>query len=143
VADPLIQTDQSTIILPAWDEGAGRFPAGSASIRQEFERLVLTYGAPAEGSPAIDAADPAAMPADDILGRARDSRPDIGAFEYLGDVIPEVPETAGEDADAPDGTMPDAAADTTVDAMTDAAGDGTGEEEAQGGGESGCGCRVI
>ncbi len=34
------------------------------------------------GSPAIDAGTPNGAPADDILGRLRDSRPDIGAYEH-------------------------------------------------------------
>jgi hypothetical protein len=45
--------------------------------------LVMQYGALKPGSPAIDAADPANMPEDDILERRRlkGKKPDIGAFE--------------------------------------------------------------
>ncbi|RMG52508.1 MAG: right-handed parallel beta-helix repeat-containing protein [Acidobacteria bacterium] len=35
-----------------------------------------------EGSPAIDAGSPEDAPADDLEGRPRDDRPDIGAYEY-------------------------------------------------------------
>jgi len=33
-------------------------------------------------SPCIDAGDPTGAPAQDILGNARDSAPDIGAYEH-------------------------------------------------------------
>jgi hypothetical protein len=47
----------------------------------QFERLVRQYAAPAEGSPAIAAADPADMPADEILGQPRGKQPTVGAVE--------------------------------------------------------------
>jgi hypothetical protein len=82
VADPKLPTNQAGIVLPVLDEGSGTFPSGSATIRQEFERLVNAYGAIPSTSAARDAANAAAMPALDILGRARDAHPDIGCFEY-------------------------------------------------------------
>ncbi|HUI92421.1 MAG TPA: choice-of-anchor Q domain-containing protein [Chitinivibrionales bacterium] len=82
VADPLLDTNQSGIVLPVWDETNGMFTSGSTTIRQEFERLVNTYGSIPSGSPAIGAADAANMPVDDILGNPRDTKPDIGAFEF-------------------------------------------------------------
>jgi hypothetical protein len=78
--DPALQTDQQDILLPRWD-GQG-FASGSATIRQEFERLVNEYGSLGGSSAAIDRADPALAPAEDILGRRRDASPDLGAFEY-------------------------------------------------------------
>lgn len=85
VADPGL-ADPKGLVLPRRDPKTGLFLSGSATIRQEFERLVLKHGALPAGSPAVDAADPAHMPADDILGNARPAgaRPDLGAFESGG-----------------------------------------------------------
>lgn len=79
--DPLMEADHSGIAVPRWDEASHRFPSGSTTIREEFLRLVETYGAIGTGSPAIDAGESTSMPADDIRGLARDSSPDIGAYE--------------------------------------------------------------
>ncbi len=79
VADPQLATNQSGIVLPRWNGSA--FVSGSATIRQEFERLVGLYGAIGGGSPAADQADPAFAPQDDILGRPRGAAPDLGAYE--------------------------------------------------------------
>ncbi len=84
VANPLINTNQANVILPVFDEGSGMFISGSATIRQEFERLVNFYGAIPQNSPARDAALISNMPIVDILGNLRDALPDIGSFEYLG-----------------------------------------------------------
>jgi len=135
-ADPLLQTDQGGMVLPVWDADAGRFASGTGTIREEFERLVLTYGGIPGDSPARDAADPAAMPALDILGRARDGSPDRGCFEYAGDVIPD-----------PLDALPDAAADAATDPAADLTVDGTGDADQDPGGDGdgsgGCGCSVI
>jgi hypothetical protein len=80
VADPQLPEDFDGLVLPRWHGSA--FASGSATIRQEFERLAAAYGAIPEASPAAGAADPAFAPPDDILGRARSRRtPDLGAFE--------------------------------------------------------------
>jgi hypothetical protein len=78
VADPQLPA-QAAIVLPRWNGTA--FASGSATIREEFERLVALYGAISAASPAADAGDPAFSPADDILGRPRDASPDLGAYE--------------------------------------------------------------
>jgi hypothetical protein len=96
VADPRLNADQAAIVLPQWNAAAGQFLSGAGTIRAEFLRLVETYGAPGAGSPAIDAADPGAMPADDIRGGPRDARPDLGAFEY----------DAGVESSTPSPTLP-------------------------------------
>jgi len=122
VADPGLAADQSGIVLPRWDEAAGRFPSGSTTIREEFLRLVAAWGALPAGSPAADVADPSDMPGDDIRGLQRDSTPDLGAFE-LGATAPAQPPDAG----APDAQGLDAA----------------GVQEGDGGTpgvQSGCGC---
>ena len=82
VANPLINTNQNGVVLPRWNGSA--FLSGSSSIRQEFIRLVNQYGQIPVGSPAIDKALPAHAPSTDILGQARGSTPDVGAFEYSG-----------------------------------------------------------
>ena len=79
MADPRLATNQAGIVLPRWTGAA--FASGSATIRQEFERLVGLYGAIAGASPAADAGRPRVSPADDILGRPRGAAPDLGAYE--------------------------------------------------------------
>jgi len=82
VADPLLESDQGNVVLPVWDENQHQFMSGNTTIRQEFVRLVNTYGAIPSGSPARDSADAQNMPSDDILGKTRGASPDIGCFEY-------------------------------------------------------------
>jgi hypothetical protein len=79
--DPQLPVDLSAVIPPVWNPTTHRFADGSTSIDEVRRNLVESYGTPAPTSPAIDAADPASMPKDDILHRPRGSRPDIGAVE--------------------------------------------------------------
>jgi hypothetical protein len=84
VADAGLNANQAAVVLPRWAGTA--FPSGSATIRQEFERLVAAYGVPAAPGPAVDQADVGRMPGDDILGRprTRGAAPDLGAYETGG-----------------------------------------------------------
>jgi hypothetical protein len=79
VRDPMLNTDQSDVVAPYWDGSA--FPGGGTTIQQEFQRLVTAYAAIPSTSAAVGEADRSLAPADDILGRRRDARPDLGAFE--------------------------------------------------------------
>ncbi|MBI5545011.1 MAG: hypothetical protein HY901_14060, partial [Deltaproteobacteria bacterium] len=155
VADPLLPVDQSGLVLPRFDEAAGRFPSGRTTIRDELLRLVETHGALGAGSPAIDSADLSDMPAEDIRGLARDPRPDRGAYEFGAGTIPSLdagavaPEDAGSAlpgadaaADAPGdaGGTPSGADGGTLAPGTDA----SGRAGADAGGvtviSEGCGC---
>jgi hypothetical protein len=80
VVDPLLNTDLEDILLPRWD--GALFLSGNTTIRQEFIRLVESYGKIPAESPAINLADPAYAPADDILGYPRSATPDPGAYEH-------------------------------------------------------------
>jgi hypothetical protein len=80
IGNPLLPS-QAGIDTPVWNAVLGRFDGGFMTIRAVFEDLVERYGQPAEGGNGIDQADPAQMPADDILGRPRGLTPDLGAFE--------------------------------------------------------------
>lgn len=79
VANPLLNSHHENMVLPRWTGSA--FLSGNLTIRQEFERLVELYGNIPPYSPAVERADPAFAPPDDILGRARSTEPDLGAYE--------------------------------------------------------------
>jgi hypothetical protein len=136
LGDPLIEKNHAGLILPVWDEDLHRFPSGSVTIREEFERLALTYGAISAGSPAIGAADPANMPPDDILGRPRDANPDVGAFELIGSevdagVADGESDAGGEDAGGDGGAHDHTDGDIAEDA---------GSDDDPGGKLTSCGC---
>jgi hypothetical protein len=79
VADPGLAVDQGSLVVPSWTGAA--FLSGSGSIREEFVRLVESYGRIPADSAAIGKADPSFAPAEDILGLGRDVSPDLGAYE--------------------------------------------------------------
>lgn len=90
VRDPRLRPPQN-VVLPRWT--GDRFASGSATIRQEFERLIELYGTPPAASPrpgrgavsaSVRAAAGAAVehaPGVDILGRPRGLNPDFGAVQ--------------------------------------------------------------
>jgi hypothetical protein len=82
ISDPKLP-NQDRIVLPRWVQAQGEFADGSTTIRQAFERLVLSYAVPTGESAILDAADPANTPSDDILGNPRPVglTQDIGAVE--------------------------------------------------------------
>jgi hypothetical protein len=80
VGDPRHALPATNAILPRWN--GSTFLSGSWSIRQEFVRLAILYGAIRPGSPAIGNANPDFSPVDDILGRTRSDAPDLGAYEH-------------------------------------------------------------
>lgn len=79
VANPQLNTHHDAILLPRWSGSA--FLSGSKTIREEFIRLVETYGRIMNESPASGHAEPAYAPHDDILSNFRPRQPDLGAFE--------------------------------------------------------------
>lgn len=80
VADPALPGDPTGVAAPSWVAAQRRFASGATTVREEFARLVAEYAAIGAASPARGGA-AGGMPADDILGNARDGSPDIGAFE--------------------------------------------------------------
>ncbi|MCP4021227.1 MAG: hypothetical protein GY729_05250 [Desulfobacteraceae bacterium] len=83
IADPLLPENSSPVI-PRWDEAQQIFADGSGTIRQVFEQMVALYAVPADGSAVLGAADISNAPFDDILGDLRptgDSECDMGAFQ--------------------------------------------------------------
>ncbi|MGQ0793021.1 MAG: hypothetical protein ACT4NX_02925 [Deltaproteobacteria bacterium] len=80
--DPRINPNQRAITPARWSGDTKSFLSGNKTVREEFIRLVNSYGAIGRESAAIDAADFKTSPMEDILGRIRGSAPDIGAFEY-------------------------------------------------------------
>jgi len=82
IADPALPSPVG-LLPPWWDESLGQFRGGFATIRAAFVALVEAYGRPAANGAGIDAADPAQMPSEDILGVPRGAAPDLGAVERV------------------------------------------------------------
>jgi hypothetical protein len=82
LADPVLG-DQAGFVIPRWDPMAGMFADGSATACEVHANLIALYGYPGLASAAVDAANPAAAPAHDILGQSRPAgaAPDLGAVE--------------------------------------------------------------
>ncbi|NND31073.1 MAG: hypothetical protein HKN76_00690 [Saprospiraceae bacterium] len=70
------------VVLPRWNASTNLFADGSALINQSFVNLVQTFGQLGENSAALDGANPAFSPNEDILGNIR-TNPDLGAVEFL------------------------------------------------------------
>jgi hypothetical protein len=82
VANPGLP-DPRGVVAPRWLPEKKTFADGSISIEGARVRLVDRYARPSARA-VVDRADPQNAPAEDIRGRKRGSRPDIGAFE-VGD----------------------------------------------------------
>ncbi len=92
VGNPFLNSDQNGIALPRWNGSS--FLSGNASVRQEFIRLVTLYGQIPGSSAASDRALAVQAPSTDILGLPRGPFPDMGAFEFAGEITPAI-DTAG------------------------------------------------
>jgi hypothetical protein len=79
--------DPRGVVAPRWNPEAGTFAGGSKTIEEARGRLIDRYARPATARAVMDRADPKNAPADDIRGKKRSDRPDIGAFE-VGDAVP-------------------------------------------------------
>jgi MYXO-CTERM domain-containing protein len=133
--DPKTGQGHGAIVLPLWEAGKGAFKSGNKTIREEFVRLVQAYGAIGAGSAAIDKARGDQMPADDILGRKRDGKPDVGAFERLPAVTPDAGVAVDGGGTADGGPAGDAA----VAGDGGGAGDGGATQRPS---DDGCSCRL-
>lgn len=80
VANPGLP-DPRGLVLPRWLPAEERFADSSTAISAVRERLIERYGRPTSARAVMDRADPKNAPADDIRGKKRGDRPDIGAFE--------------------------------------------------------------
>ncbi|MDR1724055.1 MAG: hypothetical protein LBR84_08995 [Tannerella sp.] len=83
MADPMLERNVTVPVLPVWNGTYGQFESGGSTIDELRKILVEKYaGFTNSSSAAIDMADATNMPKYDILHHKRDSKPDIGAYEY-------------------------------------------------------------
>jgi hypothetical protein len=80
LGDPRLPSPAGAI-APAWSAASATFAGGYTTIRAAFEALAITFGMPQVGGAGVEAGSLADMPAEDLLGNARDARPDLGALE--------------------------------------------------------------
>ena len=78
IADPKLP-NQTNIILPVFS--GTNFNGGFSSIREVFENFAINYAQPSPDSIVINRGSISDTPTDDLLGRIRDSSPDVGAVE--------------------------------------------------------------
>jgi hypothetical protein len=83
VANPGLP-DPREVAPPRWRPDKQAFADGSTNIAAVRSRLVDRYARPSMARAVMDKADPRNAPGDDIRGKKRGDRPDIGAFE-VGD----------------------------------------------------------
>jgi len=77
---------QAGLQTPQWLPAQNVFNGGFSRISEVFTHFASTYAATGASGAGIDQADPAQMPADDLLGRPRGALPDLGAFERVAPV---------------------------------------------------------
>jgi hypothetical protein len=82
IGDPRLPA-QTGITTPHWLQSQSQFNGGFARIEEVFRSFAERYGLPAAGGAGVDQSDPAQMPPDDLLGRARGGAPDLGALERV------------------------------------------------------------
>jgi hypothetical protein len=82
LGDPRLPA-QAGIATPHWLPAQSQFNGGFARIEDVFRSFAERYGLPAAGGAGVDQSDPAQMPPDDLLGRARGGAPDLGALERV------------------------------------------------------------
>jgi hypothetical protein len=150
-----------------WEQGSGASPdplgAWQAASGFDGSSRLADPGFTSPGGPdfnlrassadaaMVDAGHPTLSSAVDFDGNARDSSPDVGAFEHGAAPPPDETGETVEGAEIPDGLPPDAAeeaaedapADTATDGTADTATDGRDDGEGDGGGDEGCGCRIA
>lgn len=84
IGNPLLPSN-SGLMLPVYN--GDTFGGGFDTIRSAFVDLANRYGRPATGSAAINAANSADVPSDDLLGALRGANADLGAIE-VGAALP-------------------------------------------------------
>jgi hypothetical protein len=83
MADPRLREPRA-LSPPRWLPERAAFADGSRTVEEARLRLIDAFARPAPGSAVVGRADPRNAPRDDIRGKRRGDRSDIGAYE-LGD----------------------------------------------------------